>query len=108
MKNQFFYTRTEMSTTPQENGEMLSEEKVFIDSINLNKVIRSVQMNDDTLVVLLDDMHQRTTEVPNINLKTNKMVGTKKKVEVYQTEAYLYGEDINRFRKLTNIENDGK
>jgi hypothetical protein len=108
MRNQFFYTRKEMITTPQENGEMFSEEKQFVDSINLNKVIRSVQMNDDTLVVLLDDMHQRTTEVPNINLKTNKLVGTKKKVEVYQTEAYLYGEDINRFRKLTNIENDGK
>lgn len=102
MKNQFFYTRKEpiQDTDPVEYKE-------YTDSINLNKVIRSVQMNDDTLVVLLDDMHERTTEVPNINVKTNKMIGTKKKVDVYQTEAYLYGEDIERFRKLTNVENNG-
>jgi hypothetical protein len=102
MKNQFFYTRREpiQDTDPVEYKE-------YKDSINLNKVIRSVQMNDDTIVVLLDDMHERTTEVPNINLKNNKVIGTKKKVEVYQTEAYLYGEDIERFRNLTNIENNG-
>ena len=102
MKNHFFYTRKEpiQGTDPVEYKE-------YKDSINLNKVIRSVQMNDDTIVVLLDDMHERTTEVPNINVKTNKMIGTKKKVEVYQTEAYLYGEDIERFRTLTNIETNG-
>ncbi len=102
MKNQFFYTRKEaiQDTDPVEYNE-------YNDSINLNKVIRSVQMNDDTVVVLLDDIHERTTEVPNINLKNNKVIGTKKKVEVYQTEAYLYGEDIERFRNLTNIENNG-
>ena len=102
MKNQFFYTRKEViqDTDPVEYKE-------YKDSINLNKVIRSVQMNDDTLVVLLDDMHERTTEVPNINHMNIKVIGTKKKVEVYQTEAYLYGEDIERFRNLTNIENNG-
>ena len=102
MKNQFFYTRKEaiQGTDPVEYKE-------YTDSINLNKVIRSVHMNDYTLVVLLDDMHECITDVPNINVKTNKMVGTKKKVDVYQTEAYLYGEDIERFRKLTNVENNG-
>ena len=98
MKNQFFYTRKEpiADTDPVEY-------KTYTDSINLNKVIRSVQMSDDSLIVLLDDIHERTTEVPNINHKTNKVIGTKKKVEVYQTEAYLYGEDIERFRNLTKI-----
>ena len=102
MKNQFFYTRKEpiQDTDPVEYKE-------YTDSINLNKVIRSVQMNDDSIVVLLDDMHERITEVPNINPKNNKVIGTKKKVDVYQTEAYLYEEDIERFRKLTNIENNG-
>jgi len=102
MKNQFFYTRKEpiQDTDPVEYKE-------YTDSINLNKVIRSVQMNDDSIVVLLDDMHERVTEVPNINTKNNKVIGTKKKVDVYQTEAYLYGEDIERFRNLTNIENNG-
>ena len=98
MQNQFFYTRKEAiaDTDPVEY-------KNYTDSINLNKVIRSVQMSDDSLIVLLDDIHERTTEVPNINHKTNKVIGTKKKVEVYQTEAYLYGEDIERFRNLTTV-----
>ena len=98
MQNQFFYTRKEAiaDTDPVEY-------KNYTDSINLNKVIRSVQMSDDSLIVLLDDIHERTTEVPNINHKTNKVIGTKKKVEVYQTEAYLYGEDIERFRTLTTV-----
>lgn len=99
MKNQFFYQRKEaiQDTDP-------IEFKVYTDSINLNKVIRSVQMNDDTIVVLLDDIHERVTEVPNINTKTNKVIGTKKKVEVYQTEAYLHGEDVKRFINLTTAE----
>lgn len=102
MKNQFFYTRKEpiQDTDPVEYKE-------YMDSINLNKVIRSVQMSDDSIVVLLDDMHERISEVPNINPKTNKVIGTKKKVDVYQTEAYLYGEDIERFKNLTNIEYNG-
>ena len=102
MKNQFFYTRKEaiQDTDPVEYKE-------YTDSINLNKVIRSVQMSDDSSVVLLDDMHERVSEVPNINPKNNKVIGTKKKVDVYQTEAYLYGEDIERFKNLTNIENNG-
>jgi hypothetical protein len=97
--NQFYYTRKEPieGTDPVEYAE-------FTDSINVNKIIRSVQTSSDTIVVLLDDMHERVTEVPNINTKTNKVIGTKKKVEVFQTEAYLHGEDIVRFKKLTNIE----
>ena len=102
MKNQFFYTRKEaiQDTDPVEYKE-------YTDSINLNKVIRSVQMSDDSIVVLLDDMHERVSEVPNINPKNNKVIGTKKKVDVYQTEAYLSGEDIERFKNITNIENNG-
>lgn len=102
MKNQFFYTRKEaiQDTDPVEYKE-------YTDSINLNKVIRSVQMSDGSIVVLLDDMHERVSEVPNINPKNNKVIGTKKKVDVYQTEAYLYGEDIERFKNLTNIESNG-
>lgn len=101
MKNQFFYTRKEpiQDTDPVEYTER-------VDSINVDKIIRSVQMEDDSIVVLLDDMHERIREVANINPKTNKVSGTKKMTEVYQTEVYLYGEDIERFRNLTNIVNN--
>ena len=97
MTNQFFYTRRE-----QIQG---SEEFVdFTDSINVNKIIRSVMMDANTMVVLLDDIHERVQETPNINLKTNKVIGVNRKREIVQTEVYLTGEDIARFRKLTNIE----
>ena len=91
MKNQFFFTRTE-------NG------KEFRDSFNVNKVIRSVQMGDDTLVVLLDDLHERVQEVPNINTKSNKVTGMRKKVEMFQSEIYLKGTDIERFYQQTTLD----
>jgi predicted transcriptional regulator len=51
MKNQFFYTRREpiQDTDPVEFKE-------FTDSLNITKIIRSVRMDDENLVVLLDDI----------------------------------------------------
>ena len=92
------YTRKE----PIEGTDPV-EYKEHVDSINVNKIIRSVEMTDGSLIILLDDMHERTREVPNINPKTNKVTGTKKVTEVYQTEVYLYDEDIERFRNLTKL-----
>jgi hypothetical protein len=91
MTNQFFYSRKE------ENGSH------FIDSFNINKVIRTVQMDADDLLVLLDDIHERVIETPNINVKTNKMIGVTRKRDVYQSEIHLTGEDMVRFKNLTEI-----
>lgn len=88
--NQFFYTRKE-------------GDKEFTDSFNVNKVIRTVMLAEDDLLVLLDDIHERTTEQPNINLKTNKVNGVTRKRDVYQSEIHLTGADIANFKKLTNI-----
>lgn len=90
MTNQFFYTRKE-------------GDKEYMDSFNVNKVIRTVAMADDDLLVLLDDIHERTMEQPNINLKTNKVTGVIRKRDVYQSEIHLHGEDIIRFKNATNI-----
>jgi hypothetical protein len=90
MTNQFFYTRKE-------------GDQEFTDSFNINKVIRTVQTGEDELLVLLDDIHERVVESPNINPKTNKMVGISRKRDVYQSEIHLHGEDIERFKKATNI-----
>ena len=90
MTNQFFYTRKE-------------GDKEFTDSFNVNKVIRTVQMDEGDLLVLLDDIHERVVETPNINPKTNKMIGVTRKRDVYQSEIHLHGEDIANFKKLTNI-----
>jgi hypothetical protein len=90
MTNQFFYTRKE-------------GDQVFTDSFNINKVIRTVQTGEDELLVLLDDIHERVVESPNINPKTNKMIGISRKRDVYQSEIHLHGEDIVNFKKATNI-----
>jgi hypothetical protein len=90
MTNQFFYTRKE-------------GDKEYTDSFNVSKVIRTVQMDEGDLLVLMDDIHERAVETPNINPKTNKMVGITRKRDVYQSEIHLFGEDIVRFKNTTNI-----
>jgi len=91
MTNQFFYSRKD------DNGSH------FIDSFNINKVIRTVQMDENDLLVLLDDIHERVIETPNINTKTNKMIGVTRKRDVYQSEIHLTGEDIVRFKNATQL-----
>ena len=85
MTNQFFY----------KDGEDWN-------SFNINKVIRTVTLEDKSLLVLLDDIHERVVETPNINPKTNKMTGLTRKRDVYQSEIYLKGEDIIRFQRTVN------
>lgn len=71
-----------------------------INSFNLDKVIRTVTLEDKSLLVLLDDIHERAVETPIINPKTNKMTGVQRKRDVYQSEIYLKDqEDIIRFRE---------
>jgi hypothetical protein len=90
MKNQFFYTRVD-------------GEKTFKDSFNVNKVIRSISMEDGRTLVLLDDLHERSQDVPDIDLKTNKMKGTKRQRDTFQSEVYLSPEDATRFEQLTSL-----
>tara|TARA_R110000868_G_scaffold116999_1_gene310937 strand:- start:1447 stop:1719 length:273 start_codon:yes stop_codon:yes gene_type:complete len=89
--NQFFYTRTE-------------NEKTFRDSFSMNKVIRTVEMEEGKVLVLLDDLHERSQEVPDIDIRTNKMKGTKRQRNTFQSEITLDVADAERFYKLTNIE----
>ena len=81
----FFYTRKQ-------------DEKVYTDSFNLNKVIRSIQMADNELLIVLDDLHERSEQVPDV--KNGKVVGQKRERNTYQTEIRLYDEDITRFNNL--------
>jgi hypothetical protein len=86
----FFYTRK------TEDG------KVFTDSFNLNKVIRSVQMDDNKVLVLLDDAHDRSEDVPDVDPKTGKQRGVKRQRNTYSTEISLVDEDVTRFNNLNN------
>ena len=83
----FFYTR-------EVDG------KIYTDSFNLNKVIRSVQVDDNKVLVLLDDAHDRSEDVPDIDPKTGKQKGIKRQRNTYSTEITLVDEDVTRFHNL--------
>lgn len=96
MNNQFFYTRKEVVGGTKEAPEF----KLYKDSFNLNSVIRSIAMEDGRRLVLLNDIHERSTTVPDVDPKTNKMKGYKRERNTYQSEIYLEPEDSDRFIKL--------
>lgn len=99
MTNQFFYTRKEITGgTPE-----IPEFKEFRDSFNINKVIRTLTVDDGRILVLLDDIHQRAQEVP-VHNKQGKLTSYKRETNVFQSEIYLEAEDGVRFLKLTSIE----
>jgi hypothetical protein len=99
MKNQFFYTRREVSGGTPEAPEY----KEFRDSFNVNKVIRSITLEDGRILVLFDDMHERAQEVPDVDPKTKRMKGMKRERNIYQTEIFLEPADAQRFFELISI-----
>jgi hypothetical protein len=84
----FFYTRE------VDNG------KIYTDSFNINKVVRSMQLEDNKVILVLDDIHERAEQVPDV--KNGKVVGSKRERNTFQTEITLTGEDITRFHNLAN------
>jgi len=99
MKNQFFYTRKELKSGTPEN----SVYNVFRDSFNINKVIRTISIEDGRVLVLLDDLHERAQEMPDVDPRTNKVKGIKRQRNTFQSEIYLEPEDVERFYAATNL-----
>lgn len=99
MQNQFFYTRKELVSGTPENPEF----KEYRDSFNVKKIVRTLTIEDGRVLVLLDDLHERVQEVPDIDVKTNKMKGVKRERNTFQSEIYLDPADSERFLKLTSI-----
>jgi len=88
---EFFYSRTEKN----QDGS----DKLLTDSFNTDRVIRTLEMEDGRRLVLLDDIHQRSENVPDIDPRTNKVKGMKRQTNVYQSEIFLNKEDNLRFVK---------
>lgn len=84
MSNLFSYTRVE-------------GDKSFKDSFNLNKVIRTIENENGTVLVILDDIHERPHDVPDVNPKTKVVMGYKRQRDVFQSEITLSVEDGKRF-----------
>lgn len=97
--NQFFYTRKELVSGTPENPEF----KEFRDSFNINKVVRSLTMEDGKTLILLDDLHERAQQVPDVDIKTNKIKGYKREKNTFQSEIYLDPADAIRFYEATSI-----
>jgi hypothetical protein len=83
----FFYTR-------EVDG------KIYTDSFNLNKVIRSMQVDDNKVILVLDDLHERSEDAPDIDPKTGKVKGQKRQRNSYQTEITLLDENAIKFNNL--------
>jgi hypothetical protein len=71
------------------------------ESLNINKVIRTLENDEKGLIVILDDFNERVTQQPDIDIKTNKMKGYKSVRETVQSEIELNPEDAQRFLELT-------
>ena len=89
-KNQFYYTRKE-------------GEKTMTDSFNVNKVIRTLTIEDGRTLVLLDDLHERVVEVPVYHPNTGKLKEMRRERNTYQSELYLDEEDAKRFKELMSL-----
>jgi len=100
MKNQFFYIRKDY--LPLEEGATEPKFKEYVDSFNIDKVIRTMSMEDGRRLVLIDDLHERVAQVPDITPK-GKMVGYKKERNTYQSEIYLEPEDSRKFLTFLTI-----
>lgn len=100
MKNQFFYTRKEVAQPqPGDTEPRFVEGR---DSFNLEKVIRSIQMDNGGRLILLDDLHERVQQVEVKNSK-GRVTSIKREKDAFQSEIHLNPEDSARFISLTDI-----
>lgn len=103
MKNQFVYTVKFQVPNPEIEGEMLEKETKC--SFNMNKVIRSMEIPNGNLIIILDDFHEdMVTQPDTVNPKTHRVIHGKKEKVIVQSEIHLSPEDKERFLKITNIE----
>lgn len=116
-KNQFVYKRTVNIPAVEANEEQgieakEAETKIVHDSFDINRVIRTMVMDDGNLLVLLDDLHERYENKPKTHPKTGapkfdrkgQMIFERVK-ETFQSEIYLDEKETKQYRKLTSINN---
>ena len=100
MKNQFFYTRRE----PIQGKE--GEFNFFRCSFNTDMIIRTEELENGNVLVLLNDIHQRPQYV-DIKNKAGKITSTKREMQTFQSEIYLTEQyDIDRFIELMNVDDN--
>ena len=96
MKNQFFYTREQNIELPDGQKEV----KKFTDSFSIDKVIRTVEMENGQRLVLLDDIHERLERIPQFDSKRTKITGYTKERNTFQSEIYLSKEEGDKLMEI--------
>lgn len=99
-RNQFTYIRKQPAPV------LINEEQKFVeftDSFNVNRVVRSVVLEDNRRLVILDDIHERWEDKPVLG-KNGKIASYKREKGTFQSEIYLEKVDADRFVKLLAIE----
>lgn len=100
MRNQFFYTYEYQVASPDKSvAEPITLRKMA--SFNIEKVIRTVEIEDGQLIVILDDFHEETRQSVKNNSNGKPIVGTEK--VMLQSEIHLNVEDKERFKRITSI-----
>jgi len=102
MKNQFFYT-VKQTIAPGAPGRANTEpiEVMQIASFNMKKVIRSLELSDGTLVIILDDFHVEQRQSVNNNANGKPIV--KMEPVTVQSEIILSKEDKERFMRVSAV-----
>jgi hypothetical protein len=115
LKTQFVYKREIKVPPVQEDAEkgIVGSDgytKIVEDSFDIERVIRTITIDDGKLLVLLDDLHERFEDRPMVHPKTKAPKFTKKGEmmfervkDTFQSEIYLSKEEAEQYRKLTTI-----
>ena len=96
----FIYTRKESVPSKVEGEDAQIVE--YKDSFNINCVTRTRAMPNGGLLVLLNDFHEETIDIP-ISNKKGDVYKYEKRRQVMYSEIYLEPDDANRFCELTII-----
>lgn len=94
MSRHFFYERKEAKLPKEPNGTPYFE--TYIDSFNLDCVIRSYQVDADTLFVLLNDGHEESRVVDG---PVNSKQEPRRERQWIASQIILQGQDIVNFRR---------
>ena len=97
MKNQFIYKR-KVDIPGTEETE--THTKTVYDSFNTDLIIRIVAKDQGGAVVLLNDIHERSVEVPDIDTKRNKIIGKKRQRDTYQSEIQISEEELKQLYSI--------
>jgi hypothetical protein len=95
--NQFVYKVAHQGSTPEETVTTRA-------SFNISKVIRSLELPDGRVIVILDDFHNEMQNGPDgVNHSTKRLIKGVRELTTIQSEIELTPEDGKAFFNLLTI-----